>query len=227
MKILFFAIMFTLIACGKEEALEDGRGLGELRNPIVAPVTSGQRANLDSLCQILRDKDANFRVRYVNNYSQFNFSTKLKNCQGSEQNGSATAQLAVMGSDLQYTNISGNFFSTAFETATSGTISTLCKDTALTNPKLISSTTALWFDITSGVTCSSNPNIRCVTMEIAFRQPSGQFLVTIIDKFQVDFQQTLMAGMVLKHDRYDLSTCSNQGGRVENTSVFTGVTQNN
>lgn len=227
MKYSLLITLFVLASCGATIQENKGSNLGQVRNAVVAPATSAMKAGISGLCQALRDKESNFRFFYLPNNTVFNFNTSYKDCTNNTQTSTVKTRLVEAGTGLQFTLISGEYFSMGLETATNGNLSVLCRDvTNLTNPILISGSTALWFDfVPEGLCDGGNTNTKCLQMEIGFKQASEQFLVSITDRYDVSIIAGNLSGMVKSHSRTDLSTCA-EGNRVESSSVFTGVTPN-
>jgi hypothetical protein len=91
---------------------------------------------------------------------------------------------------------------------------------------IISGSTALWFDfVPEGLCDNGNTNTKCLQMEIGFKQPSEQYLVSITDRYDVSIVAGNLSGMVKNHLRTDLSTCA-AGARIESSSVFKGISAN-
>lgn len=220
--------LFVLASCGVTlEENNNGGGLGQVRNAVIAPASSALKAGISGLCQALRDKESNFRFFYLPSGSVFNFKSSYKDCTNNTLTSDVKAKLVESGSGLQFTVTEGQYFSMGLETATNGNLSVLCRDVNnLTNPMLISNSTSLWFDfVPEGLCDGGNTNTKCLQMEIGFKQESGQFLVSITDRYDVSINAGNLSGMVKTHVRSDLSTCS-EGNRVESSSVFTAVTPN-
>ena len=228
MKYSLLATLLVLASCGA--ALDENNqksGIGQVRNAVIAPASSALKAGISGLCQALRDKEANFRFFYLPSGSVFNFNSSYKDCTNNTLTSAVKAKLVEGGSGLQFTVTEGQYFSMGLETATNGNLSVLCRDVNnLTNPMLISNSTSLWFDfVPEGLCDGGDTNTKCLQMEIGFKQPSGQFLVSITDRYDVSINAGNLSGMVKSHKRSDLSTCA-EGNSVESSSVFTGVSAN-
>ncbi len=227
MKFLTTLSLIALASCGA--ALQEGSqgNLGQIRNAVISPATSAIKSGVTGLCQALRDKETNFRLTYLPSNTIFNFDSSYKDCTNNVQSSQVKTRLVESGTGLQFSLVSGQYFSMGLETATNGNLAVLCRDVAnLTNPMIISGSTALWFDFApQGLCDNGNTNTLCLQMEIGFKQASGQYLVSITDRYDVSIIAGNLSGMVKKHFRTDLSTCA-PGNRVESSSVFTGVTPN-
>ena len=227
MKLLTTLTLLALVSCGATLKQGDQGNLGQIRNAVVAPASDSLKSGISGLCQSLRDKESNFRFFYLPSNSVFNFDTSYKDCTNNTQTSQVKARLMESGSGLQFSLVSGMYFTMGLETATNGNLSILCRDVQnLTNPMIISGATALWFDfVEPGLCDGGNANTKCLQMEIGFKQDSGQYIVSITDRYDVSVVAGNLSGMIQKHFRTDLSSCA-PGSRVETSHVFKGVTPN-
>ncbi len=221
--VLFCLIALGAVGCGKtEEARDGGQGLGSIISPISTPADAATQSRAQVLCQLLADKDTNFRSRYLNEYNTFNFSTSLRNCQGATQTSSVKARLRSNAGKLEYQILAGNYLSTAVETAQAGQLSVLCRGNLTRTIQLSESAVAEYF-FAAGASCGAGANDVCVTLRTAFKQNSGLYQIQMIDEFVVDTSATALRGMIRRHSRYDLANCVD-GASVLNTSTFSGIT---
>lgn len=225
MKWIPIICILTITACGKSGEVSSGSQLGRFINPVLVPADSTTLSKAQTMCQRLADKDNTFRTSYLNDYSKFNFSTSMKGCVGNELTSNVVTKLRLGMGQLEYNLISGNYFSTQVETAQQGVISALCSRLgALTKPLKITEDTLVEYEITSGTsTCSNELFTECVVMRTAFRQENGQYLVTMEDRFVINTQVGALRGMVKRHERFDLGTCTDDK-KIHNVSVFSGIT---
>lgn len=226
MKLVLPIFVLVLIsACGKTGEVKPAQSLGKYIDAVVTPIDANTQDKAMVLCQALANKDTTFRTTYLNDYTKFNFTTSLQSCVGTEQTSQVVAKLRLASGQLEYNLVSGNYFSTQIETFQQGVISAVCSRLfALTQPIKISEDTLVQYEFSSGAQkCSSDNDIQCITMRTAFRQDSGRYMVTMEDKFFVNTKAGTMKGMVGRHERYDLATCTG-GKMVKNISNFTGIT---
>lgn len=216
---LIIASLSLLFACGKTEQITDGDMVGQFREAVVVPATASEFSDISNLCQNLQDKNANFQIQQLN--TPFNFSTSFTNCDGSSVNSNVSTMLRLSAGVLNYEVLSGTNFLTQVETHSSGVMSSLCQGLAQLTQPLKTGSMAIWYSVISGAGCSTNSNVRCVKMEIGLQQADGRYLVSVIDRFQVDFSAGPLLGMVLRHDRTNTSSC-NEGKFTITTSQFTG-----
>jgi hypothetical protein len=227
MKLLTTLSLLAIVSCGASMKPSDKGNLGQIRNAVVSPASSAIKSGLSGLCQALRDKETNFRLTYLPSNTVFNFDSSYKDCTNNAQTSQVKTRLVESGSGLQFNLLSGQYFSMGLETATNGNLAVLCRDISnLTNPMIISGSTALWFDfVPEGLCDNGNTNTKCLQMEIGFKQPSEQYLVSITDRYDVSIVAGNLSGMVKNHLRTDLSTCA-PGARIESSSVFKGISAN-
>ena len=227
MKLLTTLSLLAIVSCGATLKQGEQGNLGQVRDAVVAPASSAIKSGVSGLCQALRDKETNFRFVYLPSNTVFNFETSYKDCTNNTQTSQVKARLIESAMGLQFSLISGLYFTMGLETATNGNISSLCKDVAnLTNPFIVSGSTAVWFNfVPDGLCDNGNTNTKCLQMEVGFKQASGQYLVSITDRYDVSIVAGNLSGMVKKHFRTDLSTCA-PGGRVETSHEFKGVSAN-
>jgi hypothetical protein len=225
MKWLPIICLLSIVACGKSDDVASGAQLGRFINPLIAPADLATQSKAQILCQRLADKDNTFRTSYLNDYTKFNFATSMKGCVGNELTSNVVTKLRLGMGQLEYNLISGNYFSTQVETAQQGVISALCSRLGnLTKPLKITEDTLVEYEITSGTsTCSNELFTECIVMRTAFRQETGQYLVTMEDRFVINTQVGALRGMVKRHERFDLGTCTDNK-QIHNVSVFSGIT---
>lgn len=226
MKYPAIAILVLLAAagCGKVDT-ELGSDTLQSRTFSAATVAASAalKAELSSLCFVLNDKELSLRTNFVNSSGRFNYSIAQTNCGAGEVVSQVRASVILVNGVLQFNKLSGDYFNTQVETRSTGVISALCADIdGLTQP-LISGNVAMRYEVTRGSSCANNTNVRCVTIETALKQVEGDFLVSKVDKFQVDVTAGLLTGNVIRHEHWNYALCPEKS-KLVNTATFTGIT---
>ncbi len=221
---LAILVLLATAGCGKVE-VQLGSDTIESRtfSAATVAVSAALKAELTSLCFVLNDKELSLRTNFVNSSGRFNYTISQSNCGAEEVTSQVRASVILVNGVLQYNKLAGDYFNSQVETRSTGVISALCADIeGLTQP-LISGNVAMRYEVTRGSACSNDTNVRCVTIETALKQTDGQFLVSKVDRFQVDTAAGLLTGNVVRHEHWNYALCS-ENAKLVNVATFTGIT---
>ncbi len=219
-----FLVLLATAGCGKVST-ELGSDTIQSRtfSSVTVAASATLKANLSSLCFTLNDKEISLRTNFVNTSGRFNYNVVQNNCGAEEVTSQVRASVVLVSGALQYNVLSGDYFNSQVETRSAGVISALCADIDNLTQPLVSGNVALRYDMTSGSECGNSTNSRCVIVETALKQPDGKFLVTKVDKFQLDVTAGVMTGNVVNHEHWNYALCD-QGKKLVNKATFTGIT---
>ncbi len=221
---LAFLVLLATAGCGKVTT-ELGSDTLQSRTFSAATVATSAtlKAELSSLCFVLNDKEISLRTNFVNSSGRFNYNVSQNNCGTEEVTSQVRASVVVVSGVLQYNVLSGDYFNSQVETRSTGVISALCADINNLTQPLVSGNVALRYDMSRGSDCANNANARCVIVETALKQTDGKFLVTKVDKFQLDVTAGVLTGNVVKHEHWNYALCD-EGKKLVNKAEFTGIT---